>query len=180
VAVLGARFAAGDPLRLTAADRRAITQACRWQSTQEWTGPLAHCEERGLVIAAARAAERIADSPAWRSGRIDEQRVRLDLHAELDQIDEQAHRVAAARREHGGTAPVIEAAWETALNRVSALTAYAHQLAEYKGPAELTAQGDPVRDSDLLAGSVRDELALDQLAALTNYLDANRDRGPAD
>lgn len=178
--IRGARFAARDPLRLTAAERRAITRACTWQSSRAWTGPLATCKERGLVIAAARAAERIARSPAWRSGRLDEQRLRLDLGSELDQIDDQAYRIAAARHEYGavelGNAEVVDKAWETTLNRVAALTAYADELdgSAARRAAELTAQGDPVRDSNLLAGSVRDEIALDQLFALTLFLDANR------
>jgi hypothetical protein len=178
-AVLGARFAKRDPLRLTAADRRAIADASRWESKQAWTGPVAFCQERGLIIAAVRMAERIARSPAWRSGRIDEQRVRLDLGAELDQIDDQAHRVAMARHQQDGRAlgdpTAVDAAWEAALNRVAALTEYANQISGHDArPTELIAQGDPVRDSTLLAGSARDEIALDQLVALTYYLNANR------
>jgi hypothetical protein len=184
VAALGARFAAHDPLRLTASDQRAIHDASRWESVQAWASPLATSSERGLVIAATRAAERIARSVTWRSGRIDEQRVRLDLGAELDQIDDQAYRIASARTEHGttsmGTAPVVDAAWEATLNRVAALTAYADHLDGYdKQRSEaLARQGDPVRDSDLMAGSVRDELALDDLVALTFYLSANRHDPP--
>jgi hypothetical protein len=180
VALLGARIAARGHDRLTLADRRAISAASRWESRQSWTGPLATCRERGLVIAAARAAERIARSPGWRSGRIDEQRVRLDLGAELDQIDDQAHRIAAARHEHGavppGGAPVLDAAWETTLNRVAALTAYAGRLdgLEQRRAAALTAEGDPVRDEDLLAGAARDEFAMQELTALMIYLTANR------
>lgn len=179
--ILGARVAARDPLRLTAADRRAIARASTWQSVQPWTGPLATCQERGLVIAAARAAERIVRSPAWRSGRLDEQRIRLDLGSELDQIDDQTHRIATARHEHGavelGNAEVVDKAWEATLNRVAALTAYADELdgSAARRAAELTAQGDPVRDSNLLAGSVRDEMAFDQLLALNLFLNANRD-----
>ena len=68
MALLGARFAASDPLRLGPAENRAITAARHWQSRQDWTGPLAGGEERGVVIAAVDAAERIARTPAWRSG----------------------------------------------------------------------------------------------------------------
>src|SRR5581483_11732184 len=110
--------------------------------------------ERGLVLTAARAAERIARSATWRSGRLDDQRLHLDLGAELDQIDQQAHRIATARHgtgsgpapgalhlghvltrpdspqsgRIGGTTPAIDAAWEAALNRVAALTGYANRL----------------------------------------------------
>ncbi|HKC28234.1 MAG TPA: hypothetical protein VKB75_09505, partial [Jatrophihabitans sp.] len=37
ISALGARFAAGDPLRLTALDRRAVAAASRWHSRQAWT-----------------------------------------------------------------------------------------------------------------------------------------------
>jgi hypothetical protein len=188
IAAFGARFASSDPLRLSTRDRRAINDASRWHSKQVWTGPLSSGSERGLVIAAAAAAERIARSPTWRSGRLDEQRVRLDLAAELDQIDEQAHRIGSARHLGGaapsttpGTTPVIDAAWEATLNRVAALTAYAGQLDGYdeRRRAALARQGDPLRDSDLMAGSVRDELASDELAALMFYLGANLEGGSA-
>src|SRR3954452_24348287 len=132
IAALGARFAARDPLRLSAADRKAIAAASRWESRQDWTGPFEFGTERGLVIAAARTAERIAGSPAWRSGRLDDQRVRLDLAFELDQIDDQAHRIAVTRHAQGsvspGAAPVADTAWEAALDRVAALSAYANEL----------------------------------------------------
>jgi hypothetical protein len=179
LAALGARFALRDPLRLTAADHRAVNDASRWNSHQVWTGALSSGAERGLVIAAARAAERIAATGTWRSGRIDEQRLHLDLGHELDQIDDQAHRIAAARAEHGktalGTTPVIDAAWDATLNRVAALTAYAGQLdgQDRARAAALARQGDPVRDADLMAGSVRDEMAVEELTALTYYLSAN-------
>ncbi len=180
VAAFGARFALRDALRLTAADRRAVNDASRWHSRQVWTGPLSSGAERGLVIAAARAAERIAATGTWRSGRIDEQRLHLDLGHELDQIDDQAHRIATARAEHGATppggTPVIDAAWDGILSRVAALTAYGGQLdGQDRARAEaLARRGDPVRDADLMAGSVRDEMAAEELAALTYYLSANR------
>jgi hypothetical protein len=182
IAGLGARFATRDPLRLTTAERRAVNDASRWNSKQVWTGPLSSSAERGLVIAAAHAAERIAANSTWRSGRIDEHRLRLDLGAELDQIDDQAHRIASARHAPAaaaapGSTPVVDAAWEATLDRVAALTAYASQLDGYdRRRAELIArQGDLVRDTDLLAGSARDEMAVDQLLALGYYLNANLD-----
>jgi hypothetical protein len=178
IAAFGARFAAGDPLRLTAADRKAIASASRWESRQDWTGPFEFGTERGLVIAAARTAERVAGSPAWRSGRLDDQRVRLDLAFELDQIDDQAHRIAVARQgpTSPGAAPVADAAWEAALDRVAALTAYANELdgSAQRRRDELARQSDPVTDSDLMAGSVRDQFAFDQLVVLTAYLSASR------
>jgi hypothetical protein len=173
--------AGGKRARLGIRDRLTVARARRWRSTQNWTGPLASGDERGLVIAAARAAHRIAGSPAWRTGRLDEQRVRLDLAAELDQIDQQAHRIAVARQGTGavaaGSAPAIDAAWSAALDRVAALTAYANQLDGYaqRRREELARSGDPVRDADLLAGSVQDEIALTQLVALTTFLAAQPD-----
>lgn len=181
-----ARFASRDPLRLTAGDHRAITNASRWESHQVWTGPLSSSAERGLVVAATYAAGRIARSKTWRSGRIDDQRLQLDLASELDQIDDQAHRIASARHEHApgvppaqGTSTVVESAWEATLTRVAALTAYADQLdgADTRRMQEMTRLGDPVRDSNLMAGSVRDEMAVDQLVALTLFLNANRGSG---
>src|SRR3954452_1114464 len=175
LAVIGSR-AGQDPTRLTAGDRLAIAAASRWKSRQSWTGPVAYGSERGLVIAAAQAAHRIAGSPAWRSGRLDEQRVRLDLATELDQIDEQAHRIAVARASTGAIGPgadrAVDAAWEAAVDRVAALTAYANELDGYaqRRREELARQGDAVRDTQLLAGSARDEIAFEQLLALTLFL----------
>jgi len=162
LAVMGARFAAN---RLSFAERQQVAAASSWRSRQAWTG---RGEERGLVIAAVDAAGRIARSPAWRSGRLDEQRVRLDLAAELDQIDEQAHRIADARANGAD----VGAAWDAALDRVAALTAYANELDGYaqRRRAELARQ-DPVATEQLLAGTAGDQLALEQLAALTAFLD---------
>ena len=136
IAVLGARFAAADPLRLSPAENRAIAAAGRWQSRLDWTGPLAGGSERGVVIAAVDAAERIARTPAWRSGRIDELRVHLDLAHELDQIDEQAHSIATARTQYGSTgpaaSPTLDKTWNATVDRVAALTAYADELDNYE------------------------------------------------
>jgi hypothetical protein len=181
IAGAGARFAGRDPLRFTAADRRQVSAASRWESGQEWTGALAGGAERGLVIAATVAGERIARSPTWRSGRIDELRIQLDLAHELDQIDDQAHRIALARRAQGpstpGRAPVVDAAWDAAVDRVAALTAYADQIDgwEQRRIDALTRQGDPVRDSELLAGSTLDDMAVEQLTALMLVLGPSMD-----
>ena len=176
LAVIGAGLMRRDPLQLTPADRRAMNAASRWDAKQAWTGPLATSSERGLVIAAARVAERIARSPGWRSDALSEHRLRLDLAAELDQIDDQAHRIAVARQQPaGGADPVVEQAWESTVDRVAALTAYADNLdglAAAQTAAINRLGGDPVRDSDLLAGSARDEFALEQLYALALYLNA--------
>lgn len=179
LAVIGAGMLRRDTIRLTLADRRAMEAASRWDSKQAWTGPLAGGPERGLVIAAAGVAERIARSPGWRSGVLSEHRIRLDLVAELDQVDDQAHRIAAARQEQPGgpgvTDPVIEAAWDAAVDRVAALTAYADSLdglAAAQAAAINRLGGDPVRDQGLLTGSAQDQFALEQLYALSLYLNA--------
>jgi hypothetical protein len=168
IAVVGAGLLRRDPARLSGAERRAIAAASQWDSKQSWTGPIEFCEERGLVIAAAREAERIVGTPEWRSGVLAEQRVRLNLGAELDQIDEQAHRIALARHVDRSGSPAVDAAWESALNRVAALSAYADGIGGLSGPA------NQARESDLLAGSAGDELALERLAELTVFLDAGR------
>ncbi len=183
IAVLGARFAGSDPLRLNPAEKRAIAAASHWQSRQDWTGPLAGGAERGVVIAAAEAAERIARTPAWRSGRIDELRVQLDLSYELDQIDEQAHSIAAARAQYGasdpGPAPTLDRAWNATVDRVAALTAYADELDNYEQRyrAAIGRQGDSLRDSHSSPGSAGDEPVSDQLMALMIYLNSTLDSG---
>jgi hypothetical protein len=186
LAAAAGRFAARDPLRLRTDERRAITDASRWESHQVWTGPLASSAERGLVIAAAQAAGRIAGSDVWRSGRIDDQRLQLDLASELDQIDDQAHRIASARHEHSpgsppalDNTPVLRSAWEATVTRVAALTAYADELdgASARRAEADALRGDPVRDSNLMAGSARDEMAAEQLIALTAFLSADRRTG---
>lgn len=177
-AALAARRQTPGP-RLSPAELNAIRVASRWRSQQAWTGPLAHTRERALVVAAIRAVERIIASPAWRSGRLDEHRVRIDVAIELDQVDAQCFRVAAARYEgsSGGLPlerpadPVVEQAWQTVVTRVAALTCYADSL---DGLAESRARSlaDPVRDADLLGGSFQDELAAQNLAALTFFYTA--------
>lgn len=168
-----------DPLRLTLAERRTIAAASRWDSKQQWTGPLAIGQERGLVIAAAREAERITRSPRWNSGALVEQRIRLDLGVELDQIDEQAHRIAIARQQQqaAGPAPdatIIDSAWESTVDRVAALCAYADTLDGAPSAPIVGERDHAVGNTDLLAGSALDELAGEQMLALWIYLDANR------
>ena len=179
LAVLGTRY--GKPGRVTVADRMRIAAASRWRSKQDWTGPLGLGRERGLVIAATAVVGRIAATPGWRSGRLDEQRVRLDLATELDQIDDQAHRIAAARVAATGDPAAEEAAWNAALDLVAALSAYADELdgsAQRQRAAAAAAGGDPTRDGELLAGATLDGFALDHLFALTLFLGARSDGEP--
>ncbi|HEV7205736.1 MAG TPA: hypothetical protein VGN18_14095 [Jatrophihabitans sp.] len=177
-AALAARRATPGP-RLNPAELRAIRVASRWRSEQAWSGPLVHTRERGLVVAAIRAVERIIASPGWRSGRLDEHRVRIDVAIELDQVDAQCFRVASARYEGetGGLPierpadPVVEQAWDAVVTRVAALHCYADSL-DGLGEARAQAVANPVRDADLLGGSFQDELATQNLAALTFFYTA--------
>jgi hypothetical protein len=177
LAVLGTRY--GNSL--TVADRTRVMAASRWRSRQKWDGPVGLGRERGLVIAAVAAAARIAASPGWRSGRLDEQRVRLDLATELDQIDDQAHRIAVARVAGAGDPAAEETAWAAVLDRVAALTAYADELdgsAQRQRAAAAAAGGDPVHDGELLAGATLDGFALEHLLALTTFLGAQQQGEP--
>jgi hypothetical protein len=168
-----------DPNALTGADRRAIAASSRWTSKQDWSGAFAGGDERGLVIAATHAAARVARSPAWRSGQLDEQRVRLDLRVELDQIDEQAHRIAEARARTGPVSSdtAVNTAWESAVDRVAALMAYAGELdgSARRRREDAARLADPVRDGELLAGSTLDRFSFDHLVALTTWLGAQAD-----
>jgi len=174
LAVLGARYGGH---RLSMADRARVAAASKWQSRQDWSGPLALGRERGLVLAAVDAARRITATPGWRSGSLDEQRVRLDLAVELDQIDDQAHRIAAARVAGTGDPAAMEVAWEAALDRVAALTAYAGEL-DGSARRQRATMGDPVRDGDLLTGATLDGFALEHLVTLTAFLGAMRQGEP--
>lgn len=165
--------------RLSPSDLKAIRLASQWRSPHAWAGPLAHTRERALVVAAIRAAGRVVASAAWQSGRLDEHRVRIDVATELDEVDAQAARVADARYEgsSGGIAlerpadPVVDEAWETLVTRVAALTCYADSL-DGLAAGQMRAPADPVRDADLLGGSFQDELAAQDLGALTYFFTA--------
>jgi hypothetical protein len=164
VAVLGRRFAARDALR------RGVDTVDAGRPGGRWTGPFASCPERGLVLAAARAAERIAGSVAWRTGDPEAQRLHLDLGAELDQLDDRAHRIAVAHCEDRATRPggaqLLEAAWQAALDRVAVLTAYADEMDEYdrRRATALAARADPP------AGPPDGELPTGRMVMLAAYL----------
>ena len=93
----------------------------QWRSKQPWTQPLTTTPEHGLVIAAARAMERIAGN----SGTLGEHRPQFDLAVELDQIDEQAYRIAIAEQQTGTSDPILDQARQALVDRVTTLTAYA-------------------------------------------------------
>ena len=176
-------YANRDPLRLTHEDRHALHQTTRWQSRQNWIGPLSGSVERRLVIVARDLVERIVSSPAWASGHLAAHRTQLNLGAELDQIDEQAFGLATLRAQLAGgvriegdqRAVAVEQGWQRLVERVAGLAVYAqrldgvqHRLAREAAEYESTyADGTVAR---LVAGSARDELAADSLRSLSDEL----------
>ena len=186
-------YANRDPLRLTHEERHALHQTKRWQSGQNWIGPLSGSIERRLVIVARDVVERIVSSPAWPSGQLAEHRTRLNLGAELDQIDEQAIGLAVLRAQVAAGVPVpgdqravaVEQGWQRLVDRVAGLAVYADRLASVqqrlaRQAAEYEATYAEGTVARLVAGSVRDELAADTLRSLSEELDErNMLDGPA-
>src|SRR5207249_2675958 len=78
-----------DPLRLSMSERRAYERAKTWRSDQPW-GPSTG-QERRLVSAAVQAVARIVSCHSWTTPALDEHRLRLDLVAELREIDQRAY-----------------------------------------------------------------------------------------
>jgi hypothetical protein len=186
-------YANRDPLRLTHDERHALHETKRWQSRQNWIGPLSGSIERRLVIVARDLVERIVASPAWASGQLAAHRTRLNLGAELDQIDEQAFGLATLRGQLAAGVPIpgdqravaAEQGWQRLVDRVAGLAVYAqrldgmqHRLARQAAEYEAAyADGTVAR---LVAGTVRDELAADTLRSLSEELsERNALDGPA-
>lgn len=176
-------YANRDPLRLTHEERHALHQTKRWQSRQNWIGPLSGSIERRLVIVARDVVERIVSSPAWISGQLAEHRTRLNLGAELDQIDEQAIGLAILRAQIAAGVQVagdqravaIEQGWHRLVDRVAGLAVYADRLAGMqqrlaRQAAEYEATYAEGTVAKLVAGAVRDELAADTLRSLSDEL----------
>jgi hypothetical protein len=186
-------YANRDPLRLTHEERHALHQTKRWQSRQNWIGPLSGSIERRLVIVARDVVERIVSSPAWVSGQLAEHRTRLNLGAELDQIDEQAIGLALLRAQltSGVQVPgdqravAVEQGWQRLVDRVAGLAVYADRLAGVqqrlaRQAAEYEASYADGTVARLVAGAVRDELATDTLRSLSDELsERNVLDGPA-
>ena len=186
-------YANRDPLRLTHDERHALHQTKRWQSRQNWIGPMSGSIERRLVIVARDLVERIVSSPAWVSGHLAEHRTRLNLGAELDQIDEQAFGLAALRAQvtSGVRVPgdqravALEQGWQRLVDRVAGLAVYAERLTDVqqrlaRQSAEYEAAYADGTVARLVAGSVRDELAADALRSLSDELnERNALDGPA-
>lgn len=176
-------YANRDPLRLTHEDRHALHQTKRWQSRQNWIGPLSGSVERRLVIVARDVVERIVASPAWSSGHLAAHRTQLNLASELDQIDEQAMSLATLRAQLAAgvripgdqRAVAVEQGWQRLVDRIAELAVYAErldgiqqQLARQAAEQEAAyAEGTVAK---LVAGAVRDELAADTLRSLSDEL----------
>jgi hypothetical protein len=149
-----------------------------WQSVQPWIGQHTQSPERRLVFVAVDTVARIAGSAAWSSPYLDDHRIRLDLVTELDDIDAQAYQLAELRSRTGGQGhheEVLRQGWDALVDRVSALSNYADRLAGLAPELARRAEADRAAHADdaaarLLAGSVRDELASDQVRGLTRDL----------
>jgi hypothetical protein len=176
-------YANRDPLRLTHEDRHALHQTKRWQSRQNWIGPLSGSIERRLVIVARDLVERIVASPAWSSGHLAAHRSQLNLAYELDQVDEQAMGLATLRAQLASgvrvpgdqRAVAIEQGWHRLVDRVAGLAVYAERLDGIQQQLAQEAAENDAAYADgtvarLVAGAVRDELAADTLRSLSDEL----------
>lgn len=186
-----------DRLRMASSERRELVADRSWHSEQPWIGALTQTPERRLVAQAQDAVIRLVGAPAWTSPAFDGHRLRLDLKAELEDIDGQAYRLAASRP--GVKVPAAPAeltsagpaetemsghngAREALRRRVEALSAYADAVAALPHePFTAAADGDHHADDDrvrrALTATVRDELATDQWTALRRELPAERPQG---
>ncbi len=168
-AIVGAKVAKGLTAQPGSASGPRAVNAGRWRSRQSWTGPLASGPERGLVIAAADAVGRIANSHGYRPGA-------LDLGAELDHIDIQAYRIALARQTAGPHEPPgVAAAWTAAVDRAAALTAYANQLDGLQARTEemFARNRETLREGGLDSTLSLGDVGEDELLALSIFLQAN-------
>ena len=145
-----------------------------WRSRQAWLGPFTQSPERALLFVAVAAAERIVTSVAWASPYLDDHRIRLDPTLELDEIDDQAIRLARLRHEIGAREPLPHG-WPALVDRVAALELYANRLLALEAELEREAAADraalvELNATALAAGTARDELATDHVRALADDL----------
>ena len=161
------RFAR-DPLRLSRAERRTTQNSRSWASRQPWIDGRSASRERALVTVAADTVARICATAAWESPHLDGHRHRLDLAAELDQIDAQAFSLAAAPQPDAR----VEQMWLAIVDRVAALDIYADHLAALD--RRLTALDHALRGdtqaAELSVGALRDAHAGDAIGALVEEL----------
>jgi hypothetical protein len=145
-AAIGVR---ADPLRLDRTARRQIVQSRVWHSSQPWIGPVYAGPERQLIAVAGAAVERIVASSAWTDVRTQQYWARPDLSGELEQIDQQAYRIASLRGTSAEADAHVAAAWPALVpNAVAAPAPGAPALA-------------PI--ADLASGTANDELAAQQM-----------------
>jgi hypothetical protein len=185
-AVAGAStgYLMSDRLRMATSERRELMADRSWHSEQPWIGALTQTPERRLVAQAQDAVARLVGAPAWSSPAFDGHRVRLDLKAELEEIDGQAYQLAAsdpARDANGAPAPeptppaVIahRSARDALGRRVGALSAYADAVSALSPePPASESEADDAQVQRALTATVRDEFATDQWTALRRELPA--------
>jgi hypothetical protein len=186
-----------DGLRMTSGERRELVANRSWHSDQPWSGALAQTPERRLVAQAQDAVALLVGAPAWASSAFEEHRLRLDLKAELGEIDRQAFQLAAtsvddrgpvtapARTQSPDQGPPSAAAHASAraalARRVDALSAYARAVAALpsdSAPA-LTQANDGDQLHRALTATVRDEFATDRWTSLRQQLPIDRPKGTA-
>jgi hypothetical protein len=180
-AVAGAStgYLMSDRLRMATSERRELVADRSWHSQQPWLGQLTQTSERRLVAQAQDAVTRLVGAPAWTSHAFDGHRLRLDLKAELDEIDDQAYRLAAsASAGNVAAAPdmtTTDAARAALRRRVEALSAYADAvLALPAAPAPTIAAAGDDQLREALTATVRDEFATEQWTALRRELPIER------
>jgi hypothetical protein len=157
-AVVTFHYLRSDPLRLSGGERRAYDASTSWRSEQPWDSRNSAGPQRRLVATACDAVARIVSSHSWATPALDEHRLRLDLAAELADIDRRAFLL---------TETTLPPALEALEARVAALTCYADEIEEADRKLA-TPPTDP--EAELFAGAVRDAYAADQLAELTEEL----------
>ena len=176
LAAIGAAAVAGgttgylvrDPLRVSSAERRALVADRNWQSSQSWVGAPATTPERTMVSIAQDAVQSLVRAPAWSSPAFEEHRIRLDLKAELDEVDRQAYDLAVVRPQLTPQSRDAHAAASAALRRrVESLRAYADAVVAIGGtPKPSDASAHERQLESALVATVRDEFAIERLAGL--------------
>jgi hypothetical protein len=152
-----------DPLRLDRTARRQIVQSRVWHSSQPWIGPAYAGPERQLIAVAGAAVERIVASPAWSDVRTQQYWARPDLSAELEQIDQQAYRIASLRGTSAEADAHIAAAWPALVGRVAALFDYESALTASAVAAPPAGAPALAPIAELASGTANDELAAQQM-----------------
>ena len=201
IAAGSAGYLMRDPLRVTSAERRELVADRSWHSVQPWTGELAHTSERRMLAQAQAAVTSLVGAPAWSSSAFEEHRLRLDLKAELDEIDRAAYQLASTGPTRGASAlPPAQAtpppqatsappagageelsahaaAAQALRRRVDALSAYADAVTALPAapPVSTTDIDTEDRVHQALSAAVRDEFGAEQWILLRDELPAEPD-----